>query len=135
MSETTTQPEETSGPEDKNTLLLARLIQQQAALAAMLLGHEPHPETGQTIRDFNSAQLFIDQLEMLEAKMKGNLNPAEAKMLRQTIVNLRLAFVEAVQEAQKAEDKPAPAPEAPAAAPSPAPAPAEESRKKFSKKY
>ncbi len=127
------------GPDDRNTLLFARLVQQQAALAAMLLGHEPHPETGQTVTDLDSAQLFIDQLAMLETKTKGNLTEPEAKMLRQTIVNLRLAFVDAVQSTQKQEAKPAAAPEAPPASPatpaSPAPAGEEEHRKKFSKTY
>ena len=136
MNETSTPSP--GSPDDQNTLLFVRLIQQQAALAAMLLGHEPHPETGKTITDFESAQLFIAQLEMLEAKTKGNLSTAEAKMLRQTIVNLRLAFVDAVQSAQKSPEKPAAAaPEAPPAPASPSPAPGEEEehKKKFTKKY
>ncbi len=31
------------------------------------------------MQDFEAAKMFIDQLEMLEAKTKGNLTPEEEK--------------------------------------------------------
>jgi len=37
-------------------------------MALMLLGKLPHPETGETIREIDSARMFIDQLEMLALK-------------------------------------------------------------------
>src|SRR5437899_5548996 len=69
---------------------------QQSNLALMFLGKVPHPDRGETVRDLDSAQLFIDQLEMLETKTKGNLNSHESALLKQTLMTLRLAFVEAV---------------------------------------
>ena len=111
--------------------LFAHMVTQQANLAMMLMGKIAHPESGKTVRDLEAAQLFIDQLEMLEVKTKGNLNKHEEALLKQSLMNLRLAFVEAAD-----------APEAPPAAatpPQPEPEPAkpaeEESHKKFSKKY
>jgi hypothetical protein len=89
--------------------------------------------------------MFIDQLEMLEAKTKGNLSSEEQALLKQSLMSLRLAFVEAVESPAPSEPEPAPAPAPRAAEPSaaetgsksvPEPGDAEaDSRKKFSKKY
>jgi len=119
--------------------LFAHLIMQQANMAMMLMGKTPNPETGQTMRDLEAAKLFVDMLEMLEAKTKGNLSPDEQKMLKQTLMAVRMAFVEAA-----GTPAPAAVAEKPATQPATAPtesllekpsAPAEESHKKFSKKY
>src|SRR5258706_7552237 len=84
-------------PEQMMTALFAHLVMQQANMAMMLLGKVPHPETGQIIKDMEAAKLFIDQLEMLEAKTKGNLSKEEANLLKQNLMTLRLAYVEAVE--------------------------------------
>ena len=126
--------------------LFAQMILQQSNLALMLLGRAPHPETGQAVRDLEAAKLFIDQLEMLEVKTKGNLNPQESALLKQSLMTLHLAFVEAVNapETPPPPAKPAAAPaekDSPATENKTAPAEAagavseEESRKRFSKKY
>ena len=70
--------------------LFANMIIQQADMALMLLGKAPHPQTGQIVQDFEAAKMFIDQLEMLEAKTKGNLNKEETKLLQQSLTALRL---------------------------------------------
>jgi hypothetical protein len=127
--------------------LFANMVLQQTNLAMMLLGKAPHPETGQHMRDLEGAKMFIDQLEMLEAKTKGNLEKHEAVLLKQSLTMLRLAFVEVVnappeQTASTKDSRAtAPAAETPAGfAQSASPAPSatareEESRTKFSKKY
>ena len=87
--------------------------------------------------------MFIDQLEMLETKTKGNLTREESGLLKQSLMSLRLSFVEAVESDQTkttaAAQPTAPAPASAGIAPtdtSPASAAAdEEHRKKFSKKY
>jgi hypothetical protein len=136
------------GGEELSTLF-AHLVVQQANMALMLLGKVAHPESGQVMRDLEAAKLFIDQLAMLEVKTRGNLTREEGALLKQSLMNLRLAFVEAVEAppagapAQTAAQTPPPSPQAapgPAAPPSPGaqtppPAAAEESRKKFTKKY
>src|SRR4030095_5244099 len=83
--------------EEMQSALFAQLIMQQSNLAMMLLGKVPHPESGQPVRDLESARLFIDQLEMLEVKTKGNLNKEEEMLLKQSLMALRMAFVEAVE--------------------------------------
>jgi len=136
------------GPENRDETLsglFAQLVMQQANMAMMCLGRTPHPQSGKSMRDLEAARLFIDQLEMLAAKTKGNLSHDEDALLRQSLMSLRLAFVEAVEMPAAAEPPPAPPP-APAAS-SPAappedgkpseagPAADPDSKKKFSKKY
>jgi len=124
------------GSEAMFSALFAQLVMQQANMATMLLGKMAHPETGQVIKDIEAARLFIDQLEMLEAKTKGNLTKDESHLLKQTLMGLRLGFVEAVEspkpqtgtESKAAPHTATPASEGPASDP-------EEHRKKFSKKY
>ena len=121
--------------------LFAQMVLQQSNMAMMLLGKMPHPQTGETLQDFEAAKFFIDQLEMLEAKTKGNLSKQEEGLLKQSLTVLRMAFVEAMKSPVKPPESPAaPAVEenAPAATElqSPAPSPSDEdSKKKFTKKY
>jgi hypothetical protein len=127
--------------------LFANMVIQQTNMAMMLLGKVPHPETGQVIQDLEAAKMFIDQLEMLEAKTKGNLNKQEEGLLKQALSALHMTFVETVdapgqpavpEVGEAASSSAALAPEAkPPASPPPAaePAAADESRKKFTKKY
>src|SRR5262249_39582928 len=120
--------------------LFAQLVMQQANMAMMLLGHVAHPETGKGVKDVEAAKVFIDQLEKLEVKTKGNLTREEEGLLKQSLMTLRLTFVDAVQSPSSA---PTGAPQSPGRASSPASdatqgttAPAEEEhRTKFSKKY
>ena len=133
---TTREPRTEGSREEITSALFAQLIMQQANMAMMLLGKIAHPETGEVVKDIEAARLFIDQLEMLELKTKGNLSKEESALLKQSLMSLRLGFVEAV-ESPKPEGEPAPKPaEKPAAPASETPtAEADEHRKKFSKKY
>jgi len=124
--------------------LFAHLVMQQSNMAMMLMGKTPHPETGNTVKDLEAAKLFIDMLEMLEAKTKGNLTKEEQSLLKQTLMAVRMGFVEAVEsssaqpESKPKEELPAePAKtEAQKASSLEGTAPAqEESHKKFTKKY
>src|SRR2546430_13946138 len=94
--------------EELTSALFASMVMQQTNLALMLLGKTPHPETGQTLRDLDGAKMFIDQLEMLQLKTRGNLDPQEEKLLKQSLTALRMAFVEAVED-HSSEPRVAPA--------------------------
>ena len=125
-----------------HSALFAHLVVQQSNMALMLLGQVAHPDTGQVVKDIDAAKLFIDQLEMLEAKTKGNLTKEEAALLKQSLMSLRMAFVEAVDSSPKQAAPPASQPARaaePAGAASPSletpPTSEEEHRKKFTKKY
>jgi Domain of unknown function (DUF1844) len=142
------------------SMLFLDMVAQQTNLALIFLGEVPHPETGKRVRDLRAARIFIDQLEMLEAKTRGNLDKREEALLKQSLMTTRMAFVTAArQEPAAAQPGAAPvttppsagsgqasdaasstseppasatasAPDAPAAAATP-----DEERKKFVKKY
>ena len=135
MSEPTPSSEPQSAlREAEQAALFAHLVLQQSNLALMLMGKTAHPESGQVVKDMEAARHFIDTLEMLAAKTQGNLSKEESALLKQTLMSLRLNFVQAVES-------PAPAPAPPtAASPQAAPQPSappqeEEHKKKFTKKY
>lgn len=140
-SETTPEESAPGTPEERMSALFANMVVQQTNMALMFLGRVPHPESGKPVRDLQAAQMFIDQLEMLEAKTKGNLDKHEAGFLKQNLTALRMAFVEAADHDTSATPGKT-APEAPATAATGETAPQTESgasdaesRKKFSKKY
>lgn len=152
MNDSTLPPDDAlagASHEEILSALFANMVIQQTNMAMMLMGKAAHPESGQFYHDVEGARMFIDQLEMLEVKTKGNLNKQEEGLLKQALATLHMAFVEAVDAPatpQKSEPQPG---KDPAPAPQPAPAPeakqpaaasletgaSEESRKKFSKKY
>ena len=129
-------PMEDATPEEIMSAIFANMIMQNVQMAAMFLGKVPHPQTGQPVKDLESAQMFIDQLEMLAYKTRGNLDEQEKQLLSQNLVALRMTFVEELRKAGipvpehltagAAPASPAPAPAAksePAPAPTPAPQP------------
>ncbi|MEP6699182.1 MAG: DUF1844 domain-containing protein [Verrucomicrobiota bacterium] len=119
-------------------------IMMQAQNAALFLGQIPNPQSGKGEVNLELAKMFIDQLGMIQEKTRGNLSSEEATMLRNTIANLQMAFVEVTREAKggiapsapAATEPPVSAAPASEAAPTPEPPPPEtESRKKFTKSY
>lgn len=111
--------------------LFAQMVLQQTNMAMMLLGRIANPQTGESMHDPEAASVFIDQLDMLETKTRGNLSKAEEALLKQSLTTLRMAFVEAVNRPAKDQPAESPAPETPAAAASAD----TDTPKKFSKKY
>jgi hypothetical protein len=126
-------PAEQLSREELLSVLFAEMVIQQTNMATIFLGKTPHPQTGKTHQDLDAARLFIDQLEMLEVKTKGNLTKDEDALLKQSLSHLRLSYVEAVNEQKKTGPPKTPAGSAPA--PTPEAASEEEPRKKFTKKY
>jgi len=124
-------------------------VMMHAQNAALFLGQIPNPKTGKAEINLDLARMFIDQLEMIQEKTRGNLTNEETMVLRNTLSNLQMAFVEASGAAhpQRAAppEAPQPAPSQPTEQPtSDAPErspplassePETESRKKFTKSY
>ncbi len=126
-----------SRPDDPMATIFASMVMQQTQMTLMLLGQMPHPETGEVIMDLEGAKMFIDQLEMLAVKTKGNLGKDEEQLLQQSLVGTRMAFVDASErQGRGAQSAPLTAMENPAPqSATDLPAAEEESRRKFSKKY
>ena len=118
-------------------------VMMQAQNAALFLGQIPNPQTGKGEVNLELAKMFIDQLAMIQEKTRGNLTNEETAVLRNTLANLQMAFVEVSKDTGgKTESAAAPAPEAETAQPGAAqteppatPASEAESRKKFTKSY
>ena len=121
-------------------------VMMHAQNAALFLGQIPNPQTGKGEVNLELAKMFIDQLGMIQEKTRGNLTNEETAVLRNTLSNLQMAFVEVSKEMR--EGKTESSAEAPASEPqaeaepaaeqpeSPAAPPSEsESRKKFTKSY
>jgi uncharacterized protein DUF1844 len=120
-------------------------VMMHAQNAALFLGQIPNPKTGEPEINLDLARMFIDQLEMIQEKTRGNLTNEESMVLRNTLSNLQMAFVEASGTTQPQRTPP---PEAPQPSPSQPPSAAAEqsasigsseseteSRKKFTKSY
>jgi hypothetical protein len=92
-SETRTRTRPASGdPLDDPTSFLS-LIMSLASNAAASLGMMPHPVTGETGVELQTAKHWIDVLGMLEKKTKGNLDEQEDKMLESLLADLRMQYV------------------------------------------
>ena len=118
-------------------------VMMQAQQAAMSLGRIPNPQTGKPEINLEIARLFIDQLEMIHEKTRGNLTTEEAEILTRVLSDLQLSFVQvagsAPEAAQPVVADASEEPDAPAATTAPEPpsdpAPEAENRKKFTKSY
>lgn len=129
-------------------------VMMHAQNAALFLGQIPNPKTGEPEINLDLARMFIDQLEMIQEKTRGNLTNEETMVLRNALSNLQMAFVEASGTAgrppgapdtaahpespQPTPSQPADQPGSDAAEQSPPVAssePESESRKKFTKSY
>ena len=118
-------------------------VMMQAQQAAMFLGRIPNPQTGKPEVNLEIARMFIDQLEMIHEKTRGNLTAEESEILTRVLSDLQLSFVQvagsAPEAAQPVVADASEEPDAPAATTAPEPpsdpAPEAENRKKFTKSY
>jgi len=124
------------------TQRFVEFVMMHAQNAALFLGQIPNPQSGQPEVNLELAKMFIDQLEMIQEKTRGNLSNEESAVLRNALSNLQLAYVDVARgdkappAAQAASETPPPPPSEPTA---PFQAPPQgtegESRKKFTKSY
>src|ERR1700719_2942129 len=100
-------------------------VMMQAQNAALFLGQIPNPQTGKGEVNLELAKMFIDQLAMIQEKTRGNLSNEESAVLRNTLSNLQMAFVEVSRQVREggtelspteAPEDDAPEPAAPASA-------------------
>ncbi len=139
---------QTSTVSGELTQRFIEFVMMQAQNTALFLGQIPNPKTGQGEVNLELAKMFIDQLAMIQEKTRGNLTPEETAVLRNTLANLQMVYVEVSQHGPQAvqpappsgpSDSPSPEAASPPAAPekSPEAEPTDggESKKKFTKSY
>ena len=99
-------------------------VMMHAQNAALFLGQIPNPKTGEAEINLDLARMFIDQLEMIQEKTRGNLTNEETTVLRNALSNLQMAYVEVAGESGRARQEPARRGDgAPEANPQPEPSP------------
>ncbi len=73
-------------------------LQAEMQLGLMRIGSEEEPP-----KDLSLARHTIDLLGMLQEKTRGNLTLEEQRLLENSLTLLRFRYVQAVEEAKKAE--------------------------------
>lgn len=86
------------GAEQPNGDMFQGLVVSLAAATMQHLGKTLNPATNKIEKNLPAAQATIDMLDMLEAKTKGNLSDAEAKLLKGLLAELKLNYVETLNE-------------------------------------
>ncbi|HRT05940.1 MAG TPA: DUF1844 domain-containing protein [Kiritimatiellia bacterium] len=82
----------------QNGELFQGLVISLAAATMQHLGKTLSPVTNKIEKNLPAAQSSIDMLDMLEAKTKGNLSEQEAKLLKSVLAELKLNYVETLNE-------------------------------------
>jgi hypothetical protein len=139
---------QTSTQSGELTQRFIEFVMMQAQQASLFLGRIPNPQSGQSEVHLEPAKLFIDQLEMIREKTRGNLTSQEGEILNSVLTDLQMAFVQAslAQKSSPPSEASGAAPETSAAAPAekkeaqeettqPAAGTESETKKKFSKSY
>jgi hypothetical protein len=94
----------------KRSPAFENLIRMLGSNAAMVLGAYADPRTGQPVIDPEAAREFIDMLDALHEKTKGNLAPDEDALLLDLLGKLKMTYLEvnqavAAQAAQQTKAK------------------------------
>ena len=101
--------------DDINKSLFVQLVMMLATSATQQMGKLVNPVTKKAEINLDAAQATIDLLDMIEAKTRGNLDRDEERLVKDTLMSLKLTFVETRNSAgTETADQPA---ETPPAAP------------------
>ena len=77
----------------------AHFILSLGTTAAVHFGDLPDPSTGEVGEtNLQAASQMIELIAMLQEKTRGNLEPAESKLLEDLLYDLRMRFVQAQQQ-------------------------------------
>jgi type III secretory pathway component EscR len=84
-----------------HNILFMQLILQNQQIAMMSMGKIKNPVTDKIERNLEHAKIYIDTLDMLLTKTKGNLSEYEEKFLTETLKELKLNYVDEVDKDKK----------------------------------
>ena len=91
---------------ENHQILFMQLIMQNQQIAMMSMGKIKNPVSDKIERNLEHAKIYIDTLDMLLTKTKGNLSEYEEKFLTETLKELKLNYVDEVdKEKKEAESK------------------------------
>ena len=89
-----------------HNILFMQLIIQNQQIALMAMGKIKNPVTDKIDRNLEHAKIYIDTLDMLLAKTKGNLSEYEEKFLVETLKELKLNYVDETDKDKKNSGQP-----------------------------
>ena len=104
MEETTVQEEAQQLPPVDFISYLANLVE----TGRLYLEGMPNPETNELVINLPLVKHIIDTIEMLEEKTKGNLTAPESNFLANTLYELRMGYVRAINRQETATQEEAP---------------------------
>jgi len=84
-----------------HNILFMQLIIQNQQIAMMAMGKIKNPISDKIERNLEHAKVYIDTLDMLLAKTKGNLSEYEDKFLTETLKELKLNYVDEADKDKK----------------------------------
>jgi len=79
----------------ETTQKFIEFIMMQSQQASLFLGLIPNPQTGRTEVRLEVGKMFIDHLEMIREKTRGNLTSEESNLLDRILTDLREAYTKA----------------------------------------
>ena len=83
---------------DINKILFMHLVSMLAMSAIQQMGKLVDPTTGKAETNLEAAQATIDMLDMLEARTRGNLDAEETKLIKDTLMSLKMNYVESTEQ-------------------------------------
>jgi len=83
--------------EDNHPILFMQLVMQNQQIAMMAMGKIKNPVTDKIDRNLEYAKVSIDTLDMLLVKTKGNITEYEEKFLTEALKDLKLNYVDEVE--------------------------------------
>lgn len=89
---------------DTNKLLFMHLVSMLAMSAIQQMGKLADPGTGKAETNLEAAQATIDMLDMLEARTRGNLDAEETRLIKDTIMSLKMNYVESQDQKSEVRD-------------------------------
>ena len=84
-----------------HNILFMQLVIQNQQIAMMAMGKIKNLVTDKIERNLEHAKIYIDTLDMLQVKTKGNLSEYEEKFLTETLKELKLNYVDEVDKDKK----------------------------------
>lgn len=91
----------------RSAALFLQLVLGLAQGGMIALGKLMNPMTRKVEVNLEAARDTIDTLEAIEARTRGNLESDEARVLRQTLTDLRLNYVEELKKSGAHPKEPA----------------------------
>ena len=110
-------------------------VMMQSQHAALFLGQIANPQTGELSVNLEAAKMFIDQLEMVREKTRGNLSSDEDKIINNALSNLQTAFLEIAGGGAESQASSSPIVDEPKTEATPVLSADSDSKKRFTKSY